>query len=73
MSPQEELPPTKSHEQEPAKKEQQEVIPLSMESREALEELRRELKIFRIVLILRKLKKLRLAHQEANKRSENRW
>ena len=44
MSPQEELPPTKSHEQEPAKKEQQEVIPLSMESREALEELRRELK-----------------------------
>src|SRR3989338_2302424 len=44
MHPKEELPPTKYHEQEPAEKEQQEVIQLSKESREALEELRRELK-----------------------------
>src|SRR3990167_8088551 len=40
----EELSPTKFHEQESAKKEQQEIIPLTTESHEALEELRRELK-----------------------------
>jgi len=44
MNSKEELSPTQSHEQEPAKKEQREVIPLSTESREALEELSRELK-----------------------------